>query len=118
MHALESGAIDATEWVGPGNDLAFGFYKVANNYYGPGFHEPGTHTECIVNKNAYDKLPKNLQNIVEHACVSENNKMLAEFTYGNSAAQRKLVDTHGVIMNNFPIFISLFFIASIGISSF
>ena len=102
MPSLESGAIDATEWVGPYNDLAFGFYQVAKYYYGPGFHEPGTQAECMVNKEEYDKLPKHLQKIVEHASVSENNKMLAEFTYGNSAAQRKLVDTHGVIMNNFP----------------
>ena len=101
MPALQSGAIDATEWVGPWNDLAFGFYKVANNYYGPGFHEPGTHTECIVNKTAYDALPINLQNIVEHACISENNKMLSEFTYANNIAQKKLIG-FGVNIQNFP----------------
>ena len=100
MPALESGAIDATEWVGPYNDLAFGFYQATKYYYGPGFHEPGTHTECMVNKKEYDSLPKNLQKIVEHACVSENNRMLAEFTRGNSAAQRKLINEHGVIINN------------------
>ena len=102
MPSLQSGAIDATEWVGPWNDLAFGFYKVAKNYYGPGFHEPGTHTECMVNKNEFNALPKNLQDIVEHACVSENNKMLAEFTTGNNIAQRKLVEDHGVKIKHFP----------------
>ena len=102
MPALESGAIDATEWVGPYNDLAFGFYQAAEYYYGPGFHEPGTHTECMVNKEEYEKLPKNLQKIVEHATVSENNRMLAEFTYGNSAAQRKLINEHNVKIGNFP----------------
>ena len=56
--SLQSGAIDATEWVGPYNDLAFGFYKVAKFYYHPGWHEPGTALECFVNKQAYDKLPK------------------------------------------------------------
>ena len=102
MPALESGAIDATEWVGPYNDLAFGFYQAAKYYYGPGFHEPGTHTECMVNKEEYEKLPKNLQKIVEHATVSENNRMLAEFTYGNSAAQKKLINEHNVKIGNFP----------------
>jgi len=102
MPSLQSGAIDATEWVGPWNDLAFGFYKVAKNYYGPGFHEPGTSTECMVNKNEFNALPKNLQDIVEHACVSENNKMLAEFTTGNNIAQRKLVEDHGVKIKHFP----------------
>ena len=102
MPALESGAIDATEWVGPYNDLAFGFYQAAKFYYGPGFHEPGTHTECMVNKNEYDALPTNLQNIVEHACISENNRMLAEFTKGNSEAQRVLINKYGVQIDNFP----------------
>ena len=101
MPALQSGAIDATEWVGPWNDLAFGFYKVANNYYGPGFHEPGSHTECIVNKTAFDELPIHLKKIVEHACVSENNRMLSEFTYANNISQKKLID-FGVNIKNFP----------------
>ena len=101
MPALQSGAIDATEWVGPWNDLAFGFYKVANHYYGPGFHEPGSHTECIVSKPAFDELPKNLKKIVEHACVSENGKMLAEFTYANNIAQQKLIG-FGVNIKSFP----------------
>ena len=101
MPALQSGAIDATEWVGPWNDLAFGFYKVANNYYGPGFHEPGSHTECIVNKKAFNALPIHLQKIVEHACISENNRMLSEFTYANNVSQVKLIKL-GVNIQNFP----------------
>jgi TRAP-type mannitol/chloroaromatic compound transport system substrate-binding protein len=101
MPALQSGAIDATEWVGPWNDLAFGFYKVANNYYGPGFHEPGSHTECIVNKKAFNALPIHLQKIVEHACISENNRMLSEFTYANNVSQVKLIEL-GVNIQNFP----------------
>ena len=102
MPALQSGAIDATEWVGPYNDLAFGFYKAAKNYYGPGFHEPGTHTECIVNKKEFDSLPTHLRHIVEHACVSENNRMLAEFTKGNSVSQKKLIEDHNVKIRHFP----------------
>ena len=53
--ALQAGTIDGTEWVGPWNDLAFGFYKVANYYYGPGFHEPGTTGEVMVNKDIWDE---------------------------------------------------------------
>ena len=57
--ALQTGVIDATEWVGPYNDRAFGLHKAAKYYYYPGWHEPGPSIECIINKNAYDKLPKN-----------------------------------------------------------
>ncbi|MCB1476433.1 MAG: TRAP transporter substrate-binding protein, partial [Rhodobiaceae bacterium] len=54
--ALQSGAIDGTEWVGPWNDMAFGFYKVVKYYYWPGFHEPGSGLACGVNKGVWEKL--------------------------------------------------------------
>ena len=38
---LVSGAIDATEWVGPWNDSFMKFYEAAKYYYYPGMHEPG-----------------------------------------------------------------------------
>ena len=67
--ALESGTIDATEWVGPMNDLAFGLFRAAKYYYYPGWHEPGTALEAVVNREAYEALPPDLQAIVEVACV-------------------------------------------------
>ena len=104
--SLQSGAIDATEWVGPYNDLAFGFYKVAKFYYHPGWHEPGTALECFVNKQAYDKLPKDLQKIVAVACAvacqAANNDMLAEFTARNGEALGTLINEHGVQLKKFP----------------
>ena len=54
--SLQSGAIDATEWVGPYNDLAFGLYKAAKHYYYPGWHEPGTTLECFVSKKALEEI--------------------------------------------------------------
>jgi len=100
--ALQSSAIDATEWVGPYNDLAFGFYKVAKYYYYPGWHEPGTTLEAIVNKKAFDALPKDLQRIVESACAVANQDMLAEYTAKNNAALHKLVHQHKVNLKRFP----------------
>lgn len=100
--ALQSGAIDATEWVGPYNDLAFGFYKVAKYYYYPGWHEPGSTLEAIVNKKAFDALPKDLQRIVESACAVANQDMLAEYTAKNNAALHTLVHKHKVNLKQFP----------------
>ncbi|MDH5611563.1 MAG: TRAP transporter substrate-binding protein, partial [Gammaproteobacteria bacterium] len=84
--SLKSGAIDATEWVGPYNDLAFGFYKAAKYYYYPGWHEPGTTLEAIINKAALESLPKDLQSIVMNACKVVNQDMATEFTAKNNAA--------------------------------
>ena len=100
--ALQTGAIDATEFVGPYNDLAFGFYKVAKYYYYPGWHEPGTILEAIVNKEAFDALPADLQEIVRSACKLANQDMLAEYTARNNAALNTLLNEHKVQLKSFP----------------
>ncbi len=101
FQALKTGAIDATEWVGPYNDLAFGFHQAAKFYYWPGWHEPGTTMEAMINKEAWDALPSELQHIVRHACQSTNEDMLAEFTTRNSLALKTLVEDHGVQLKRF-----------------
>ncbi len=100
--SLQSGAIDATEWVGPYNDLAFGLYKAARYYYYPGWHEPGTTLEAIVNKKAFDALPRDLQAIVENACKVVNQDMVAEYAARNNAALHELVTRHKVQVRRFP----------------
>jgi len=99
--SLQSGAIDATEWVGPYNDLAFGFYKVAKYYYWPGWHEPGTVLESFVNKTAYDALPKDLQAIITAAMAAAYVDMLSEFTTKNNSALVELVTKHNVKLKRF-----------------
>ncbi len=100
--SLQSGAIDATEWVGPYNDLAFGLYKAAKYYYYPGWHEPGSVLEALVNKKAYADLPDDLQSIVMNACKIVNMDMLAEYTARNNAALHTLVSKHKVRLRPFP----------------
>jgi TRAP-type mannitol/chloroaromatic compound transport system substrate-binding protein len=100
--SMQTGAIDATEWVGPYNDLAFGLHKVAKHYYYPGWHEPGTTLECLVNQAAYDSLPADLQSIVTNACRVVNGDMLAEYTARNNTALRALVEEHNVDVRPFP----------------
>lgn len=100
--SLQSGAIDATEWVGPYNDLAFGLYKAAKYYYYPGWHEPGSTLEAMINKDAFSKLPKDLQSIVLNACKVVNQDMLAEYTARNNAALHTLVNKHKVDLRQFP----------------
>lgn len=100
--ALQTGAIDATEWVGPYNDLAFGLYKTAKHYYYPGWQEPSATLEAIVNKDAWNKLPEDLQAIVATACQATGSRMLAEFAARNEKALQTLVNEHGVKLHPFP----------------
>ena len=102
MPALESGVIDAAEWVGPWNDLAFGFYKIAKYYYGPGFHEGSTCTEFMVNRSAWDKLSPELQQIVRAASLTTNNRMPSEYFANNAISLPVLLNEHNVTLNNFP----------------
>lgn len=100
--ALQTGVIDATEWVGPYNDLAFGFYQVAKYYYYPGWHEPGPTLELIINKQAYESLPPEFQAMVDTAARMANQDMLDEYTARNNAALQELVNTHGVQVRPLP----------------
>ncbi len=100
--ALQTGAIDATEWVGPYNDLAFGLYKAAKYYYYPGWHEPGSMLEFTVNKTAFEALPKDLQVIVRTASRAVNQDMLDEYTARNNHALKELVEKHNVQLRAYP----------------
>jgi TRAP-type mannitol/chloroaromatic compound transport system substrate-binding protein len=100
--SMQTGVIDATEWVGPYNDLAFGFHQVAKYYYYPGWHEPGPTLELIVNKQAFESLPEDLQAIVEGAARAINQDMLDDYTARNNAALDELVNTHGVELRQLP----------------
>ena len=100
--AMQTGVIDATEWVGPYNDLAFGFHQVAKYYYYPGWHEPGSILEFIVNKQALEALPADLQAIIETAARAVNQDMLDEYTARNNQALEQLVNEHGVEVRKLP----------------
>ena len=100
--ALQTGAIDATEWVGPYNDLAFSLHTAAKYYYYPGWHEPGPILEAIVNQQAWDSLPPDLQAMVETATQAINEDLLSEFTARNNAALETLINEHGVELRRLP----------------
>lgn len=100
--ALQTGSIDATEWIGPYNDVAFGLHKAARYYYYPGWQEPGPVLECIVNKQAFEELPKDLQTIVEIACSAINDQMTAEYTARNATALEQLRSDGEVELRKFP----------------
>ena len=70
FQALQSGALDAGEFIGPWTDSALGYYQISKNYYWPGVGEPSSAEECGINKGVYDGLPQDLQDAVRYACES------------------------------------------------
>ncbi|HEX2364130.1 MAG TPA: TRAP transporter substrate-binding protein [Bradyrhizobium sp.] len=88
--ALKSGAIDASEWVGPWPDMEMGLHKVAGYYYYPGFHEPGTGISVGINRNIWQGLDASDRQIIEAAATSEYTRSLAEFNTNNAIWLDKL----------------------------
>jgi len=100
--SLQTGAIDATEWVGPYNDVASGLQKAARYYYYPGWQEPGPGLETIINADAWASLPPDLQAIVTTSCQSITADMLADFTYNNAIALHQLTQDPDIEIRRFP----------------
>ena len=98
---LVSGAIDATEWVGPWNDGFMKFYEAAKYYYWPGMHEPGSMLSFGLNKSFWSKLSKTDQTIIEAAASMENDVMMSEFTAKSGSSLVTLIRDHGVKLRQF-----------------
>jgi TRAP-type mannitol/chloroaromatic compound transport system substrate-binding protein len=100
--ALQSGTLDAAEFVGPYNDLALGFHQIAKNYYFPSFVEPGLATELVVNKAKFQELPEDLQEIVRMAAQAGYDDTASDMYANDPRALAALVSEHGVQVRRFP----------------
>jgi TRAP-type mannitol/chloroaromatic compound transport system substrate-binding protein len=99
---LERGVIDASDWIGPYHDWLMGFHKIAKYYYYPTFAEPTGFVELIVNKEAFNELPDDLQAIISAAADSLNIKMLSEFETKNAEYLEKLKKESSIEIRKFP----------------
>ena len=102
FQSLQTGAIDATEWVGPWNDYALGFHREAPYYYGPGFHEPGASLAVGMNLDKWNDLTPTEQAIIKSACNDVNHLSLGEITYQNARHLDILVNQEGTQLRSFP----------------
>jgi TRAP-type mannitol/chloroaromatic compound transport system substrate-binding protein len=100
--SLQTGVIDATEWVSPYNDRALGLQTIAKYYYYPGWHEPGPALETLVNKQAWESLPADLQAILRSACDALDAEVPAEFIARNSEALQAMIRDDGVELRRLP----------------
>ena len=96
LPALTSGAIDGTEWIGPAADMGKGLFKVVNNYYYPGWHEPGTILDAFFDLKAWEKLDNELKEIVTAGAAATNLYILSKFQAVNTEALQKLLTDHDV----------------------
>lgn len=102
FQALQTGALDAGEFIGPWTDSALGYYQVAKNYYWPGVGEPSSAEECGVNADVFNDLPDDLKQVVQAACDSLYNQVWTEYTTKHAQALQAMVAEHGVQVKMFP----------------
>lgn len=100
--SMQTGVLDAADWVGPYNDLAFGLYQVAEYYYTSAWNEPSAVLEGTVNLDAWNALPDDLKDVVREAARASNLAMISEFAYRNAEALETLVNEHEVKLRSFP----------------
>ena len=93
FQALQTGAIDAAEWVGPYDDAKLGLNKVAKYYYYPGWWEPGATLEVQINLDEWKKLPPQYQAALQTAAFESNTIMLARYDARNNEALQTLLKT-------------------------
>ena len=90
--ALKSGAIDASEWIGPWHDMALGLHEAAGYYYYPGFHEPGAGHAVGINQRVWDSFDASDRRVIEAVAAASIRDLLAEFNANNALSLRKLRD--------------------------
>src|SRR5690606_6373591 len=102
FQALQTGTLDAAEFVAPYNGLALGFYQIAKNYYFPSVIEPGLATELTVNMSKFKSLPDDMQESVHTDAKAEYDYVSSDMFANDPRAMRTLVEKHGVKVHQFP----------------
>ncbi len=100
--ALERGTLDATEWVAPFHDMRLGLNRAAKYYYYPGWHEPGTAFELMINNSKWQTLPEDLQKIVEVTAAATSEWIYAQMEFHNQEALTELRTKQNVEILEFP----------------
>ena len=102
LPSLASGAIDATEWIGPAADLGKGLHQAAKYYYNPGWHEPATILDCSIDMFEWEKLDDATKELVTIASKAVNMEVLSMIQAANDSSYQKLINEHGVQMRQLP----------------
>ncbi len=89
--ALERGAIDAAEWVGPHDDETLGLNNAARYYYGPGWAEPGAALCTYINLDAWNSLTPDLQRAFRVAAAAANSQMYSDYLAKDPAAFQRMI---------------------------
>ncbi|KAB7887720.1 ABC transporter substrate-binding protein [Poseidonibacter ostreae] len=99
---LERNTIDALEWVGPAMDIKMGFHKIAPFYY-TGWHEPASEMQFLINEKKFNKLPKDLQQVMIVAMrVSAYDMYIQHYDMSAQAWDKMKKEQPNIKIKTFP----------------
>lgn len=75
--SLERGVIDATEFAAPSVDKALGLHEIVKYYYFPGWHQPATIYDLMINLDAWKALSDQQKAMVEYVCGDNVREAIA-----------------------------------------
>ncbi|PCJ60046.1 MAG: ABC transporter substrate-binding protein [Planctomycetota bacterium] len=101
--ALSTGRLDATEWVGPYHDMIMKFHKVTKFYYIGGWHEPGSILELLINEDAWNSLPEDLQLIVRICAADTHQWIFSKWLYEDAKAYQDVKKLKNITVKEFPM---------------
>ncbi len=99
--ALQTGAIDAAEFVGPFDDNNLGLGEAGEFYYFPGWWEPGAALDVFVDLDAFNALPPAFQTALELAGKLSYLDTMMFYDRVQPIALQELID-QGVQLREFP----------------
>lgn len=99
--AFDKEGLQAIAGAGAYDDAKLGFNKVAKYYYGPGWWVPGEQLSLYINDDAWNKLPKHYQSIVQAAALAAHVSLTARYDARNPSALAQLAAS-GVQVRAFP----------------
>jgi TRAP-type mannitol/chloroaromatic compound transport system substrate-binding protein len=102
FQALQTGTVDAAEWVGPYDDIVLGFQDVTDFYYHPGWWEPGPSLEVQIPLDKWNELPEIYQEIIKTAAFEANTTMMARYDALNPAAFQEILNNSEVQVLPYP----------------
>jgi TRAP-type mannitol/chloroaromatic compound transport system substrate-binding protein len=100
--SAQRGVLDGAEWCCPVTDVAYGFHQVFKHYYLQGLHQNTVNADIYINKNFWNKLPKDVQAIFEGAANASLMESIAYRIRANALALIELKAKHGVQVHDTP----------------
>lgn len=102
LPAGQRGVIDGAQWGSPYDDIPLGFHQIWKHYYLQGAHFPISTWELIINKDFWNKLSPDLQEMVKVASRATVLETFYHLLEDNGKLLKKAIEEYDVVVHDVP----------------